>query len=99
MEVLAGAKTNEREDDLRRLLARCELLPFDPVIDFDGAVTIYRRCRGAGITPRGMIDCMVAAVAQRYGASLLAWDVDLARVAPLIGLELDPASKNAQPDE
>ena len=53
---------------------------------------IYRRCRQAGITPRGMIDCVITAVAWRYGASLLCRDVDLERVAGVIGVGLDEAT-------
>jgi predicted nucleic acid-binding protein len=92
MEVLAGARDDRRELDLRRLLQRFELLQFDPASDFDGAVRIHRRCRAAGVTPRGMIDCMIAAVAWRREATLLAHDADLARVAGIIGIELDGAS-------
>lgn len=92
MEVLAGARDDRRESDLRRLLLRFELLAFDPTSDFDGAARIYRRCRAAGITPRGTVDCMIAAVAWRREASLLAHDADLARVAGVVGIELEPAS-------
>ncbi len=92
MEVLAGAKDDAREADLRRLLGRFSLLPFETPTDFDGAVQIYRKCRRAGITPRGLIDCMIATVAVRHGASLLAHDVDLARIAVVLGLTLDDAS-------
>ena len=92
MEVLAGARNDRREDELRRLLARFELLPFDAAADFDGAVRIYRRCRSAGVTPRGLVDCQIAAVAWRHGASLLANDVDLARIAAVIGIAMDSAS-------
>ena len=95
MEVLAGARSQPRESDLRRLLLRFELLAFDPVADFDAAVTIYRRCRRVGVTPRGLLDCMIAAVGWRCGAALLAHDVDLDRVAGVIGLELDGASLRA----
>lgn len=95
MEVLAGARDHAREQDLRRLLRRFELLRFDAATDFDAATRIYRRCRKAGITPRGMIDCMIAAVAWRYGASLLSWDCDLDRVARVVGIELDDASLRA----
>lgn len=95
MEVLAGARTTARENDLRRLLLRFQLLPFDPVADFDAAVTIYRRCRNVGVTPRGLLDCMIAAVGWRFGATVLAHDADLDRVAGVIGLELDPASLRA----
>lgn len=92
MEILAGARDERRETDLRRLLGRFDLLGFDAGIDFDGATRIYRRCRAAGITPRGMIDCMIAAVAWRRRASLLAHDVDMYRLAGVIEIELDAAS-------
>jgi predicted nucleic acid-binding protein len=91
MEVLSGARDDRREADLRRLLLRFELLAFDPVSDFDGAVRIYRRCRAAGVTPRGMVDCMIAAVAWRRGAALLAHDADMSRVARVMGIEVDQA--------
>jgi len=65
MEVLAGARSDKRELDLRRLLLRVRLLGFDAAADFDAAASIFRRCRAAGFTPRGMVDCMIAAVAWR----------------------------------
>jgi predicted nucleic acid-binding protein len=92
MEVLAGARDDRRESDLRRLLLRFALLHFDAVSDFDGAVRVYRRCRAAGVTPRGMVDCMIAAVAWRREAALLTHDRDLSRVASVIGIVLDEAS-------
>jgi predicted nucleic acid-binding protein len=92
MEVVAGARSDQREDDLRRLLGRCHLLSFDSVADFDAASRIYRRCRRAGVTPRGLVDCMIASVARRHGASLLAHDADLSRVATVLGIEVDEAS-------
>ncbi len=95
MEVLAGPRTQAREDALRRLLLRCDLAHFDSIADFDAAAKIYRRCRQAGITQRGLLDCMIAAVAWRRGAMLLAHDADLGRVAGVIGLKLDEASLRA----
>ena len=92
MEVVAGARSNEREADLRRMLLRFELLRFDAAVDFDAAARIYRACRRAGVTPRGMVDCMIASVAQRHNVSLLALDVDLHRVADVVGIEMDEAS-------
>jgi predicted nucleic acid-binding protein len=89
MEVLAGARSDKCEDDLRRLLLRFGLLHFDAAADFDAAARIYRRCRKAGVTPRGLIDCMIAAVAWRRGATLLAHDADLDRVARVIGIDPD----------
>jgi predicted nucleic acid-binding protein len=92
MEVLAGASGHGRESDLRRLLQRFRLISFDTAADFDAAATIYRRCRAEGVTPRGMLDCMIAAVAWRSRASLLACDADMDRVAQVMGIEMDRAS-------
>ena len=89
MEVLAGARTAERESELRRLLMRFELLRFDTAADFEGAARVYRQCRRAGVTPRGLIDCMIAAVAARTGSTLLAQDADLDRVARIVGIKID----------
>lgn len=92
MEVLVGARTDDREAALFRLLLRFTMLPFEPQVDFLGATRIYRRCRVAGITPRGTVDCMIASVARRTGSSLLSHDADQARIADVIGLPLDEAS-------
>ncbi len=95
MEVVAGARTDEREAQLRRLLGSFALLRCDGAADFDAAAGIYRRCRRVGITPRGMVDCLIASVAYRHRATLLAADVDLSRVAGVVGIDLDPASITA----
>ena len=97
MEVLAGARSDAREADLRRLLLRFHLCRFDPAADFDGAARIYRRCRQAGITPRGLIDCMVAAVARRHQAALLACDAGLDRVARVAGIAMDGPARPEPP--
>lgn len=95
MEVLAGARSDAREADLRRLLLGFGFVPFDAVTDFEAAARIYRRCRRAGVTPRGMVDCMIVAVAHRRGAALLSWDVDVDRVARVVDVEMDEASLRA----
>jgi len=97
MEVLAGARSDAREADLRRLLLRFHLCQVDPAVDFEGAARIYRRCRQAGITPRGLVDCMIAAVARRHEATLLTCDIDLDRVAGAIGIELDRPAAPERP--
>jgi predicted nucleic acid-binding protein len=95
MEVLIGARDDAREAELRRLLQRFTLLRFDASVDFDAAARVYRHCRRSGVTPRGMLDCMIAAVAWRHGATLLACDADLDRVASVIGIPMDEASDRA----
>lgn len=93
MEVLAGARSDARERDLHALLLRYELRAVKPSADFVAAARIYRRCRARGVTPRGLIDCLIAAIALRAGDDLLAQDVDLRRVAEVVGLRMDPASQ------
>jgi predicted nucleic acid-binding protein len=93
MEITAGARDDQRESDLRRLLTRFHLLPFDAPVDFAGATRIYRCCRSVGVAPRGLVDCMIAAVAWRNGASLLCQDADLVRIAEVIEIPLDAASR------
>lgn len=92
MELVAGARSDEREIDLRRLLLRFDLLAFDAAVDFDAATRIYRRCRREGVTPRGLIDCMIASVAHRHEATLLTANKDVGRVAAVIGLDVDDAT-------
>jgi predicted nucleic acid-binding protein len=92
MEVMAGARDSRQENALRQLLLRFHLLPFEAAADFEGAARIYRRCRSVGITPRGMVDCLIASVARRQGATLLAHDADLARMSEVVGIDLDEAT-------
>lgn len=92
MEVLAGARDDFGELRLRRLLGRFELARFDAGVDFETATRIYRTCRQRGITPRGFVDCLIAAVAMRHGAAVLAHDGDFRAIASVMALRLDPAT-------
>lgn len=78
--------------ELRWLLLGFTLLPFEPVADFDAAARIDRRCRQEGVTPRGLLDCLIAAVAHRREATILAHDANLARIAQVMGIPLDPST-------
>jgi predicted nucleic acid-binding protein len=89
MQVTAGARDDRAAARLRDLLLSFSFLPFDAAADFDAAARIYRTCRRQGITPRGMVDCLIAAVAWRHGATLLARDADLASVGSVMGIEID----------
>lgn len=92
MEILAGARNNAHRERLRRMLSVSVSLLFEPIVDFETAARIYQRCRAAGVTPRSMIDCMIASVAIRHRAAVLANDTDFARIASVVALELDPAT-------
>jgi predicted nucleic acid-binding protein len=92
MEVLIGARTARLRREQQALLRSFTWLPFVTATDFGGAVRLYEQCRTEGITPRGAIDCMIAAVALRHDVVVLTADRDLARIAEVTGLRLDPAS-------
>jgi predicted nucleic acid-binding protein len=47
------------------------------------------------VTPRGLIDCLIASVARRNPAEVLAADTDLSRVATIVAIDLDDASIEA----
>lgn len=88
MEVLAGARSEQRSHDLRRLLTSFRWISADSVADFEGAARLYRQCRAAGVTPRGLVDCMIAAIALRRGVELLALDGDFDAIAEVVPLRL-----------
>ena len=88
MEVLAGARDEVRASSLRSLLTSFGWLPTQPVADFEGAARVHRQCRRAGVTPRGLVDCLVVTMALRSGARLLAADVDFERIARVVPLRL-----------
>lgn len=88
MEVLAGARDDAGHDRLLALQRSFNWLPTDPIADFSGAATIYRKCRAVGFTPRGLIDCMIANIAMRGGNQLLTADRDFAAMASIVPLRL-----------
>lgn len=87
-----GARSGRMATELEDLLRRFRWLPFRPAADFRSGAEIYRACRGAGVTPGGLVDCSIAAVAIRTGATLLTADAAQARIADVVDLRLDPAS-------
>ncbi|CAN5643295.1 type II toxin-antitoxin system toxin ribonuclease VapC11 [soil metagenome] len=87
-ELLVGARTTAELRDLQRLVDGLDIELIHPRDDFDRAVEIHLRCRTMGITPRGLIDCLIAAVTERTGLPLLHADRDLAAIATVLGLEV-----------
>lgn len=86
MEVLAGARL-EDFTELRSLLDSFPLASVDLALDFDEAAVLYATCRRGGETVRSMVDCLLAAVVIRNGATVLHRDRDfdvLARYSPLM---------------
>ncbi|MCW2681432.1 MAG: domain nuclease [Frankiales bacterium] len=86
MELLAGAGGDEQITTVARLLARGVALPSLSPGDHEYAASLYRAARRSGQTVRSMIDCLVASVAVRLDAPVLARDRDfevLQEVCPL----------------
>jgi len=86
MEVLAGARDAEHEQQLRRLLARCEFLPLEGLASYEAAAGLYRSCRAAGETPRALTDCLIGVVALHFGIPVLHNDRDFDLLGRLAGV-------------
>ncbi len=87
-EVLAGAHD---PDAVEARLASVNLRALDPSRDYRDAAMLYRACRRRGMTIRSLTDCLIAAVALRYGDVVAHRDADferIAEVAPLRTLDL-----------
>jgi len=85
MELLAGAGSDDQVVTVSRLLARGVALPTLSPGDHEYAASLYRATRRSGPV-RSMIDCLVASVAVRLDAPVLAQDRDfevLRQVCPL----------------
>lgn len=88
MELLAGARDDEDCDRLRRLVFGLEFVAVDGPADYERAAELYRLCRRGGETPRKLSDCLIAAVAIRADAELLAADVDFETIGRHTALRL-----------
>jgi len=88
LEVLAGARDDADRDRLQRLVYSHTLLPVRGPIDYENAAELFRVCRRGGETPRGLVDCLVAAVAIRSGVEVLSDDSDFEVIARHTDLRL-----------
>ncbi len=91
MEVLAGARHEPAAAQLRRLLTSFGWIPAEAGADFEGAARVYRVCRAAGLTPSGLIDCLIASIALRTDSAVLAADHGFERMASILPLRIDQA--------
>lgn len=87
MEVLAGARDDAHLAELRGLLGRGTSVS-TTTEDFEAAAAIYRACRRRGLTPRGTVDCLIAAIARRGGYAVLSADRDFGSVAAVARVDL-----------
>lgn len=91
-ELLVGARSNDELRALRRMLEHFEVMLIAPRDDLDQAVALHLQCRSVGVTPRGLVDCTIAAMAVRSGLPLLHHDRGFAALAPVAGITQAPGS-------
>ncbi len=85
MEVLAGAR---QYDAVRARLSALPVRGVDPLRDYEAAAALYRSARRQGSTVRRLSDCLIAAVALRWGDSVVHRDEDFAVLAEVSGLSV-----------
>ncbi|HEU0086133.1 MAG TPA: PIN domain nuclease [Pseudonocardiaceae bacterium] len=76
MELLAGATNDHVVKKLEELITGLRLLPVDAAADYRDAAAIYRTVQRGGRTVRKLLDCLIASVAVRTGATLVHHDRD-----------------------
>lgn len=89
MEVLAGLPPRVATVG-REYMVAFHMLRVRGLQDYEDAVYIYRACREAGETPRQLLDCLIASVAIREGASVLHNDADFDLIARHTNLRIEP---------
>jgi predicted nucleic acid-binding protein len=94
MEVLSGTRTEDERIDLREHLMAFPLLTIGGLAGYEQAAQLYRDCRRLGVTPRGLLDCLVASVAIRDNAQVLGHDRDFGQIARVTPLELYPLDQS-----
>ena len=85
MEIFSGAQSERHLQALEALLGSVERVSIEDE-DYAAAAEIYRRCRARGITPRGLEDCLIGAIAMRTDTVVLHDDRDFDRLAEVTGV-------------
>lgn len=90
MELLAARRPLRQLAKMRRRLLAFRMLRVGGLETYELAAAIQRACRAGGETIRSPIDCLIAAVAIREGASVIASDRDFDVIARHTALRLEP---------
>jgi predicted nucleic acid-binding protein len=76
LELLAGAPSGRAFSHIEKLAGGLQMLRVDASVDYRDAAMTYRAVRRGGHTVRKTMDCLIAAVAVRTGATLVHRDRD-----------------------
>ena len=89
MELLASRRSDEGVARIRQGLLAFEMLSVGGLATWERAAAIQRTCRLRGETVRSIVDCLIAAVAIREGATLLHRDRDFEVIARHTSLQIE----------
>ena len=87
MEILSGARDDEKYAMLEQLVNGLPSLAIDDAVDYRAAAAVYRSGRRGGRTIRSLNDCLIAALAMRHGAKVIHRDADYEVIAEMTSLE------------
>ena len=87
-EVLQGLRSDADAELVERHLRAFPILRLGGLDDFALAAHLYRTARGAGVTVRKTLDCLIAVPCVRTGAPLLHADADFDRLASCTPLRI-----------
>jgi predicted nucleic acid-binding protein len=90
MELLAGARSRRELAKTRARLLAFPMLLVQDLVTYERASAVWRACRQGGEPVRNTIDCLIAAVAIREGASVLHADRDFDAIARHTPLQIEP---------
>jgi len=92
MELLAGARSKREVSATRRRMLAFPLLGVRDLVTYERASAVWRACRRAGEPVRNTLDCLIAAVAIREGATVLHADRDFDVIARHTPLRIEPVA-------
>lgn len=90
LELLAGARSARELTATRSRLLAFPMLRVGGLETYERAAAVWRTCRAAGEPVRTTMDCLVAAVAIREGATVLHQDRDFDTIARHTELQVEP---------
>lgn len=88
MELLAGAPNDATLRKLELLVNGLPSLALEDATDFRAAADIHRSARRAGLTVRSLVDCLIATIALRHGATVVHKDADYDVIAGITALNV-----------
>jgi predicted nucleic acid-binding protein len=92
-ELLAGRRANRELAEVRRRLFSLRMLHVGELDTWELAAAVARACRAKGETIGSQMDCLIAAVAIREGASVLHADRDFDVIARHTPLRIEPVRR------